>query len=405
MIRIPRETRQRFRAAIRDLEARVDKTTRVAVMNMMIQAHRDTLAALDGACSIEHPELALALSVLDGPERTLLETLDSTTEAVVQPDGSIRGLGRYEDLDYRWLEAGAEWCRNLFLPKHPFGTKPSLLAMPEGTTTIALLGDWATGYWQGAQTPAARVAAEVARRSPHYTIHLGDEYYAGKPHEEHNNLVEIMPRGSLATIALNSNHAMYNGCHGFFDTTLHAFTHQNKTSYCALENTSWIVLCLDSAYHASEIDLYSPGSLQHGSSENSQTAWVSSFAERARYKRVIVLSHHQCLSFDGTAETQLHWQVTQCLGRVPDLWFFGHAHNAIVYAEHRGMRARCAGHGAIPHGHASALDSYPCVLWHETRLAAGSDIRVCNGFVLLTLDGDGVCEQFIAEDGRVAWSC
>ena len=184
---------------------------------------------------------------------------------------------------------------------------------------------------------------------------------------------------------------------------LPAFAAQGKTSYCALENARCIVLCMDSAYHAPELDLYNPGSLQHGSRGNSQTAWLSSFAERARSKRVIVLSHHPCLSFDGAEETQLYRQVTHHLGRAPDLWFCGHTHRAIVYAERNGMRARCAGHGAIPYGRARALDDAQDVVWYETRLAADSDIRVRNGFVLLTLDGDEVCEELIAEDGSVAW--
>lgn len=404
MGRIPKHIRQRFRAAAQDLDARADKTTRAAVMNKMIAAYRDTRAALDGERAIGHPELALALSALDGPERTLLSALDSMTEAIVQPDGSILGTGKYEDADHGWLEAGAEWLEHLLLPSHPFGKHPSMLAMPEGKTTIALLGDWGTGYWKGAQTPAARVAAELARRAPHYTIHLGDEYYAGRPYEERNHLVELMPRGSLATIALNSNHAMYNGGYGYFTVALPAFAAQGKTSYCALENARWIVLCLDSAYHATELDLYNPGSLQHGSRENSQTTWLSSFAERARSKRVIVLSHHPCLSFDGAEETQLYRQVTHHLGRAPDLWFCGHTHRAIVYAERDGMRARCAGHGAIPSGRARILDDARDVVWYEATLAADSDIRVHNGFVLLTLDGDEVCEELIAEDGSVAWS-
>lgn len=405
MIQIPKDIRQRFRTAVQDFDAKADKTLRAAVMNAMIKAHRDTLAALCGNHSIEHPELALALSVLDGPERALLDALDGiSTDAIVQPDGSILGTGKYEDADPRWLEAGAEWFKNLFFASHPFGTSPRTHLMPEGKTKIALVGDWGTGYWKGAQTPAARVAAEIARRAPHYTIHLGDEYYAGKPYEEQAHLVDLIPRGSLATIALNSNHAMINGGYGYFTKALPAFAAQGKTSYCALENARCIVLCLDSAYYASELDLYNPGSLQSGSSGNSQTVWLSSFAARARSKQVIVLSHHNALSFDGTAETQLYRQVTHYLGRAPNRWFCGHSHSGIVYAERNGMHARCAGHGAIPHGRASALDGKENVVWHETTLAADSDIRVRNGFVLLTLDGDDVREEFIAEDGRVAWS-
>jgi hypothetical protein len=71
-----------------------------------------------------------------------------------------------------------------------------------------------------------------------------------------------------------------------------------------------------------------------------------------------------------------------------------------------GVRCRCCGHGALPCGAASVLESGPQIIWHEKDLAGDPDIpeRVLNGFAMLTLDGPNIEEAFYDENGALSWS-
>ena len=122
-------------------------------------------------------------------------------------------------------------------------------------------------------------------------------------------------------------------------------------------------------------------------------------------RRIMVLTHHEGADLPGQTTTTLWQQVTSCLGRAPDVWYWGHAHNGVVYAPIDGCRARCVGHGAIPYGPASMLAGVPSVLWSETVAAkdAAQPERVTNGYVRVTLDGPTLTEALVAEDGGVRW--
>jgi hypothetical protein len=97
-------------------------------------------------------------------------------------------------------------------------------------------------------------------------------------------------------------------------------------------------------------------------------------------------------------------------------------HIGIVYSDQsfpgqNSVKARCAGHGAIPFGVAYGLqgtDSNPIpsveYFAHELLSSAyeKTDVqqtnRVLCGFAMLTLGPDSISEQFIDQTGVVRWS-
>ena len=97
---------------------------------------------------------------------------------------------------------------------------------------------------------------------PHLTIHLGDVYYAGTGDQEQHQFVNLWPKGSIGSLALNSNHEMYSGANPYFKAIAGSpFGLQNGCSYFALENNNWVIVGLDSAYFSPEDGLYMDGSL------------------------------------------------------------------------------------------------------------------------------------------------
>ena len=126
-------------------------------------------------------------------------------------------------------------------------------------------------------------------------------------------------------------------------------------------------------------------------------------------KKLIVLTHHNPIDIPGANTNALFTQVMNAFpgGGGPNYWYYGHEHVAAVYKPltPSGVQLRCAGHGALPWGHASDLANSPTVVWYENRNAHDPDIpeRVYNGFVMLTLDGPNITEVFYDENGGTAY--
>jgi len=235
---------------------------------------------------------------------------------------------------------------------------------------LALVGDWGTGnYTPGG--PALDVMNQIVKPKPDYILHLGDVYYSGTGDEERHNLLAAWPpEYSGKSFTLNSNHEMYDGGYGYFHTTLPdpIFSVQNGTSYFVLNygdashGGPWTILVLDSAYWSTSA-LVTDGSITDpDSSCAGATAQVEFISALLSPKKVIVVTHHNPISYDGSEVVDdlqgnsLWEQVTNVLGE-PAGWYWGHVHNAIVYslptAVSSHTRARCIGHGAIPFGPAS----------------------------------------------------
>jgi hypothetical protein len=383
-----------LREAVLRFEAEASEADRAEFAAMARAAH-DAAANLRAP---RHPELSWVLSALDRAEHLDGAIRDPT---IVEPDGSLIGIDKFELLDPHWSLALIEYLEHRH-HKVEFGADPAAIEL-DAQVRLAIAGDWGTGYWRGADTPAAKVAEQMLAFTPDWTIHLGDVYYAGTADEQRHNLGRIWPLGRQGQLLLNSNHEMYSGGWPLFEGAMPALApDQNQTSYWSAENAHWFVLGLDTAYFAT--DMYMIGAL---GTDNSQRRWLEQLRTRIGDRKLIVLSHHQPVDAHGQATTRVYDQLTATLQRVPDSWYWGHLHNCIVYRDLPGAFAgRCIGHGAIPYGDARGLADQPAVAWYETQNARDPEYppRVLCGFLALELDGPELRERLIGEDGSERWS-
>jgi len=359
------------------------------------------------------PSLLLLQAVLTDDPEGVVRSLRPGVVFDVGPDGKMWSTRKYGQLDLGWAEAAAVWLEHLIISKHPFAdTAPSTIPIPN-QALIALAGDWGTGDWRTAANPApsTNVRQHIAFLQPHLTIHLGGVYYAGTSDQEQHLLVNLWPKGSLGSLALNSDYEMYSGARPYFGQALASslFALQQQRSFFALENDHWVIVGLDSAYYAVAEGLYMDGSLYRDAAPKLQLDFLKE--QVAKGKKTIVLTHHNGLTEDGSTTTNLWSQVMSAFpeGNAPAYWYWGHVQAGVVYQPRphgaANVLCRAIGHGGLPWGRASELANNPNVVWYEQRFAKDPDIpqRVLNGFAVLHLDGPNINEVFYDENGGVAW--
>lgn len=342
---------------------------------------------------------------------------------VIAADGTLLAYSKYAQFDTGWAYAIFEYAIHAagIEPKATFGASPFTLTVTgQQSLKIALTGDWGTGVWSDGSEkycPSQLVIQQIQAASPDVAIHLGDVYYAGTQDgvlgfgkgEEAKKFVDqwgIFPNN----FTLNSNHEMYDGGNGYFKVALAAkpFLPQNNTSYFAIEYGKWLIFGLDSAFYDTS-PMYMYGAL----TDPNQIKFIKSFDLTG--KTVIVMTHHNGLTTDGTAQTALWTDVVSALGRAPDYWYWGHVHNGIVYsslsAAGAATQARCVGHGALPFGNAYELNNagtpIPEVLYYSHTPMQNPDPqqakRVLNGYAILTLGAGTLLEEFFDETGVRQW--
>ncbi|HEX3130241.1 MAG TPA: hypothetical protein VH394_23095, partial [Thermoanaerobaculia bacterium] len=195
--------------------------------------------------------------------------------------------------------------------------------------------------------------------------------------------------------------------------------------YFAIHSDDWVLVGLDSAYGCTDL-FYMAGAI----TDSNQIQFLQNL--NAKGKQIVVLTHHNPLSTDGTMfvdhagnlistpSNQCLWNdVTSALGRAPDYWYWGHIHNGIVYSDQSvagTTRVRCIGHGALPFGSAYELQSggsiIPSVTYFANTLLSSKfsnttlqqQNRVLNGFAVLTLGPNGVQEALYDQTGALVWS-
>jgi calcineurin-like phosphoesterase family protein len=348
------------------------------------------------------------------------------TNTLIYVDGSVLSTEAWATFDQGWFAAFANlletdlrstWYNNGVFPM-PSPPKPvALSGAIANTVNIAIVGDWGNGA-----AAASSVMQQIVGLHPDYIIHLGDVYYGGTPaqgdpnsghyfslNEESTNLVGAWPAAYAGkSFTLNSNHEMYGGANGlFYDALLPAstpFSAQGGLSCFILQYGGWTILGLDSAYSGSSIDAFMSGKLG-----SAQIAWIQSL--QLNPAQTIVLTHHTGFAYDCSSVFSLWSEVKAALsGNDPFAWYWGHAHNGIVYQDlvtipvpgkadfTTKTYARCAGHGALPYGESSKLDQNPNVRW-QAKTPIPSSTQVYNGFVLLTFQSSnnqvtGISESF-----------
>ncbi len=382
---------------------------------------------------------------------------------VVAPDGTLVASSTFAQLDHGWIFPSILYLLSLFgsFSTAPFGASPQTLTPTSNSLKIALIGDWGTGTWNdnGTSGPAKAIMQQVQNLNPDVVIHVGDVYYSGTGNlpslinvlmevlgaevgatfdatEERDRLINAWPSGTPpVSFTLNSNHEMYSAGNGYFTTAVNTqsgtpFSHQQGTSYFAIMFQDWVILGLDSAY-CSDALFYMTGRLQ-SPSNNAQITWIQGLQQSGKLtgKKIIVLTHHTGLTYDGCqmapalgSTTNLYDDVYAALGRDPDYWYWGHTHNGIVYTDKVSLSptrqtsalCRCLGHAALPFGKAYYwlagvkyfLDQAPggsnpkIAYYAQTALSADPppvwQNRVKNGFALLTLSAGSITEAFYEE--------
>jgi hypothetical protein len=211
----------------------------------------------------------------------------------------------------------------------------------EDDAVIALFSDWGTGLYG-----APHIANSISQlKRCDVCLHLGDTYYSGSDREVQERLVADWPRLSSKTLnrTLNGNHEMYSGGKGYFQALKTAPFHQRASCF-AMQNKSWLLICLDTAYV--DFDLDAP-----------QVEWVQRRIAAAGNRQVILFSHHQPYSVLSGGGENLQSKLGHILanGQIYG-WFFGHEHRLVLYAAHAkwGVSARCVGHGGFPEFRATA---------------------------------------------------
>jgi hypothetical protein len=343
----------------------------------------------------------------------------------VAADGTLYTPGKYAQLDALWLTAAANYSINLLDPKsiyHPFPSTPFHTSISPGkkSITVAIIGDWGTGAYDSAYAgngPAVAVMNAVRNLKPDYVVHLGDVYYCGtddrRPqHEEQTNLLDQWKTGTGAKtcFTLNSNHEMYGAAQGLIGGALTSgtpFAHQNSTTYFGLEFGNWVILGLDSAYFDSSM-LYMKGALSNASNTQ-QRDFVSKNYGDLSNKQVLVMTHHNPMSFDGNSMTDngnLWNDMLATLGGTrPYAWYWGHLHLGVVYNDKSAVGAnktlgRCVGHSAIPFGNASGMNADNVDYYAHTNVGIGTK-QVQNGFAVVTLGANGsLAEAFYEIDAK-----
>jgi len=223
-------------------------------------------------------------------------------------------------------------------------TRPAASNAPEpiaNSYSVALIGDFGTGLY-GAQT----CADSIAKDPDGYDLlfHLGDVYYSGLGEEVNARFLDVLKGVTVSTRrALNGNHEMYTGGHGYFGTLLPAFN--QTTSYFAMQNDHWLLVGLDTAYKQAFGG-------QEGVIDDTQVQWLGPMLRQAGNRKVVLFTHHQPFTLlDNNNGGNLLTALSEFLetGKIV-AWYWGHEHRCLRYDAHPKYKfqGRCVGHGAFP---------------------------------------------------------
>jgi len=365
--------------------------------------------------------LIAVLRVFGMPDSPISESQWNADLAVLDASGAVGSDGSlvvHSDLavaDYCWVIALIEYVllKVGIDSSHEFvQASGSIEVSGQSSLTLALAGDWGSGPWADpgqSAYPAQAVLDGMLATTPDYMIHLGDVYYAGTPStsyidsdEEKRYFTDLWKAGSRGALALNSNHEMYSGANGLFEALGSSlFADQGGATYFAIEFQDWLILGLDTAYYDPSA-LFMTGAL----TDPDQLAFIQGL--NPKDKLVLLLTHHNGLLYDGTKPTPstLWTQVCTALGKPPEVWYWGHIHNGIVYSSKSQAGttlARCCGHGALPFGAAYGLQTpgggtIPAVSYYAHTPLGGTappqKFRVLNGFATVCLEKGKITERF-----------
>jgi len=288
-----------------------------------------------------------------------------------------------------------------------------------GKAVIAIAADWGTDTKESYE-----VAREMLGHKPDYTIHLGDTYYVGAPHEIRQNFVDKgspWVRGSKGSFAVLGNHEMYARGIAFFKYQLPTlglrdaegkYTGQKAGFFC-LENDHWRILGLDTGYHSiGKIPLLEllPWFAPDCHFDKILVDWLYKalrLDDPDDKRGLVIMTHHQYITaFAGEGEFLVPAeQLAKIIGKHrPVIWLWGHEHKLSVFEKVQvgeGITAygRCIGHGGMPiqlYGDGFKIDKkthgYDKLVLADKRVRQpnGDFPLGYNGYAVLTLDNDAL---------------
>lgn len=255
---------------------------------------------------------------------------------------------------------------------------------------LVVVGDWGTGLtW--AQAVGREMAKHVAVAQDEgrevHVLHLGDVYYSGWKEEYRSRFLPYWPVRSadegVGSWALNGNHDMYSGGHGYFGYLLRdpRFAAQNGSSYFCLQNDHWQLLGLDSAYDDNDL-------------AGDQGEWVAG-KQASSGRKTMLFTHHEPFSAYVTLDPPppMLGRLAKAFAVRPiDAWLWGHEHLSCAYQPQPAFRfGSCIGHGGVPVLLERHEKPHPEVTWRaREHRQIYENLWQLFGFAVLDLDGPGI---------------
>lgn len=327
--------------------------------------------------------------------------------------GDVEIFREFGPCDPLWIESklAEGWSMIEGLPPFPDTPADPVPLAPDARVTV--VGDWGTGL-PGAIAVAKQMQRRIeqARGRDQHVIHLGDVYYSGWREEYEQRFLPYWPvkrdEQEVLCWALNGNHDMYSGGHGYFGYLLHdprfrghwrhGHPDQTPSSWFSLENQHWQLLGIDSAY------------LDHDLA-GSQAQWVAGKLSDTR--KTMLLSHHQPFSaYEEVAQGMTEKIVATLGARKLDAWLWGHEHRCTVYGDGAvpwlGFGA-CIGNGGVPQilpdpplppGSRDVKGYAPLGWAYEGDEQADGNDWLRFGFAVLDFDGPRVEIEYVDERGN-----
>ena len=362
------------------------------------------------------PVVSLAQSALDAyvDDRHVptVDVVEASTHLPLAADRSLEGVdlhvasdgrrafGAFELADVGWVASAMAAGLRQLRGRHPFTPRPASPLRISNHARLLLVGDWGTGLLR-AQAVAGQMRRVLedgmARGLDQHVVHLGDVYYSGWAWEYEKRFLAHWPvatgeAGRVSSWAVNGNHDMYSGGHGYFDHLLAdpRFLGHEGSSFFSLHNDDWEILGLDTAWE--DGDLAEP-----------QPEWVGQRLA-ASGRKLVLLSHHQLFSVYQRAGAALRSTLRGPLGtgRVR-AWYWGHEHRCMLFRRYNGVEAaRCIGHGGVP-VYMWRDPKVPCpapaVYEYRDRFWKGGEPWALFGFAVLDFDGPSARARYIDEHG------
>ncbi len=314
----------------------------------------------------------------NAPKRTNADYLGpSRWESVAHLKTELKKKPKYTAADFLgkmvwgWIY---HYVKSRFGKKYPYpvwsGTDSGVYDIPANDgheICIGIASDWATDTDE-----SFAIGRRIASHDPHYTIHVGDTYYVGAPHEVESNFIDNeapWPKGSAGTFAVLGNHEMYAKGDAFFEKLLPAVGMRQpdgqsagqQAGFFCLQNNHWRILGLDTGYHSvgTPILEFLPFFKPDSRFDDKLMNWLKDtvrLGDPADKRGLLILTHHQFISAFNKESEYLKpgSQLGSLIGQQRKvLWLWGHEHKLSFFEKVQlkdspQVYGRCIGFGGTP---------------------------------------------------------